>query len=50
MYRDFTYIDNCETIKRLIKNPAIPNKNFDLRICPLQVLLHQIFNIGTKTC
>ncbi len=51
MYRDFTYIDDIvESICRLIKKPATPNKNFNPKkpdpsssFAP-----HQIFNIGNS--
>ena len=51
MYRDFTYIDDIvESIKRLIKKPASPNKFFDPKnpdpsssFAP-----HLIFNIGNS--
>ena len=51
MQRDFTYIDDViESILRLIKKPATPNKNFKKELpdsssswCP-----HKIFNIGNS--
>ena len=51
MERDFTYIDDvAEIIIRLIKKPAIANKNFNFRNpCPdSSWCKHKIFNVGNS--